>query len=112
MPDTATVLPPVDRAHLREMTMGDAVLAREVLALFDRQLAIMLRRLPAADAAAKSDLAHALKGSARGIGAWRVADAATLVGLTGDAMALKDLAEAVAEVRAEIARLLKEDKLF
>jgi HPt (histidine-containing phosphotransfer) domain-containing protein len=106
--DVATI----DRAHLKAMTMGDATLAREVLALFDRQGAMMMRRLPGADARTKAEMAHALKGSARGIGAWRVADAATLVEIAGDAVALKELNDVVAEARAEIALVLKEDSPF
>ncbi|MGZ8397382.1 MAG: Hpt domain-containing protein [Rhodoplanes sp.] len=102
----------IDRAHLKAMTMGDATLARDVLALFDRQGAMMMKRLPGADAKTKAELAHALKGSARGIGAWRVADAATLVEIAGDAIALKELNEVVAEARAEIALVLKEDTPF
>ena len=102
----------IDRAHLKAMTMGDETLAREVLALFDRQGAMMMKRLPGADAKAKAEMAHALKGSARGIGAWRVADAATLVEIAGDAIALKELDEAVAEARTEIALVLKEASPF
>ena len=102
----------IDRAHLKAMTMGDAALARDVLALFERQGAMMMKRLPGADAKAKAEMAHALKGSARGIGAWRVADAATLVEIAGDAIALKELDEAVAEARMEIALVLKEASPF
>ncbi len=102
----------IDRGHLKAMTMGDETLAREVLALFDRQGAIMMKRLPGADARAKAEMAHALKGSARGVGAWRVADAATLVEIAGDAMALKELDDVVAEARAEIARVLKDASPF
>ena len=102
----------IDRAHLKAMTMGDEALARDVLALFERQSAMMMKRLPGADAKTKAEIAHALKGSARGIGAWRVADAATLVELAGDAIALKELNDALAEARAEIALVLKEDSPF
>ena len=109
---TETDIAAIDRAHLKAMTMGDETLAREVLALFDRQGAMMMKRLPGADAKAKAEMAHALKGSARGIGAWRVADAATLVEIAGDAIALKELNDVVAEVRAEIALVLKEASPF
>jgi HPt (histidine-containing phosphotransfer) domain-containing protein len=102
----------IDRAHLKAMTMGDATLARDVLSLFDRQGAMMMKRLPGADAKAKAEMAHTLKGSARGIGAWRVADAATLVEIAGDAIAIKELNDVVAEVRAEIALVLKEASPF
>ncbi|WP_080901153.1 Hpt domain-containing protein [Rhodopseudomonas palustris] len=67
-------LEPLDLAHLARMTLGDAGLEREVLALFVAQadsLMAILAALPD-DAAA---LAHTLKGSARAIGAFGVADA-------------------------------------
>jgi hypothetical protein len=111
MTDSVT-LAPIDLPHLKQMTMGDGVLAREVLTLFDRQLSIMMKRMTAADSRAKGEVAHALKGSARGIGAWRVADAAALAEVAGDAVTLRDLEDAIAEVRADIARLLKRDALF
>jgi HPt (histidine-containing phosphotransfer) domain-containing protein len=65
----------IDRAHLKAMTMGDETLAREVLELFVAQAASLIARLTTLpkDAAA---LAHQLKGSARGIGAMTVAEAA------------------------------------
>ncbi|ABD08537.1 Hpt protein [Rhodopseudomonas palustris HaA2] len=65
----------IDEAHLARMTLGDKSLAREVLTMFSAQasrLAAVLSSWPA-DAAA---LAHTLKGSARAIGAFAVADAA------------------------------------
>lgn len=109
MQDTVVDLTAIDRTHLREMTMGDDVLAREVLALFDRQAAIMMKRLPLANVAEKGEMAHALKGSARGIGAWKVADAAALVEIAGDPVALKELNEALADAQADIARMLREN---
>ena len=96
----------IDLAHLRRMTLNDAVLEREVLGLFDRQSSTMLERLPKAAPEELPALAHALKGSARGIGAWRVADAAAkLEG--GNHAALAVLVDAVSEVRAAIATILR-----
>jgi HPt (histidine-containing phosphotransfer) domain-containing protein len=66
----------IDRAHLTRMTLGDKSLEREVLQLFDRQSELLLARMHDAPASAIATLAHTLKGSARGIGAWRVAEAA------------------------------------
>jgi HPt (histidine-containing phosphotransfer) domain-containing protein len=66
---------PIDVEHLRRMTLGDAALEREVLAMFSSQaihLVGTIASLPK-DAGA---LAHKLKGSARAIGAFEVADAA------------------------------------
>ena len=64
----------IDDDHLRQMTLGDRGLEREVLEIFVRQAALMLRRISGAKPALAA--AHTLKGSARGIGAWRVAHAA------------------------------------
>ncbi|MGP9811525.1 Hpt domain-containing protein [Rhodopseudomonas sp. NSM] len=66
---------PIDAAHLERMTLGDKSLEREVLTIFSAQAASLVAVLSSwpADAAA---LAHTLKGSARAIGAFAVADAA------------------------------------
>ena len=92
---------PIDIEHLRRMTLGDASLEREVLAMFSAQAVGLVGTLAAlpADAAA---LAHTLKGSARAIGAFRVADAAArleaLLQNGGDpAEALAELDDAVAQ---------------
>ena len=69
----------LDETHLDRMTLGDRRLEREVLELFLRQTTIMLGRIVGAEPALAAAAAHTLKGSARGIGAWRVARAAELV---------------------------------
>ncbi len=61
------------------MTLGDRRLEREVLELFLRQTTILLNRIADADPPLAAAAAHTLKGSARGIGAWRVARAAELL---------------------------------
>ena len=95
----------IDRAHLRQMTFSDAVLEREVLGLFDRQAASMLELIPVAKPEALPALVHAVKGSARGIGAWRVARAAAA--LEADPQAnTAALVAALAEARAAIAKIL------
>jgi HPt (histidine-containing phosphotransfer) domain-containing protein len=68
---------PVDLAHLAEQTFGDAELEREVLALFERTAGIYLLRLKGAlRLRERREAAHLISGSARGIGAWRVAELA------------------------------------
>jgi HPt (histidine-containing phosphotransfer) domain-containing protein len=67
---------PIDDEHLAQMTFGDRHLEREVLEIFRRQAAIMLGRIGGVEPAAAAAAIHTLKGSARGIGAWRVARAA------------------------------------
>lgn len=66
----------LDEDHLARMTLGDRALAREVLELFVRQSAMMLDRVADMGPARLAETAHTLTGSARGIGAWRVARAA------------------------------------
>ena len=64
----------IDLVHLARQTLGDRDLEREVLDLFVTQARTILDRLQASpDLRARSDLAHTLKGSARSVGAWRVA---------------------------------------
>ena len=65
----------IDTAHLDRMTLGDEALQREVLTLFVRQSTDLVARMATfpADMAA---IAHTLKGSARGIGAFSAAASA------------------------------------
>jgi HPt (histidine-containing phosphotransfer) domain-containing protein len=103
---------PVDLVHLARTTLGDRALEREVLQLFDRQSSILIARMRTAAPAGVAALAHTLKGSARGIGAWRVARAAERVELAGasgqvTAEALDGLAAASDEARTVIAELLR-----
>jgi HPt (histidine-containing phosphotransfer) domain-containing protein len=97
----------IDRAHLRRMTFADSALEREVLGLFDKQAASMLELIPIAEPGALPALAHAVKGSARGIGAWRVAEAAAVLEMApaGNRAPLK---AALAEARAAIGKILAE----
>ncbi len=77
---------PVDLAHLARHTFGDRGLQQEVLALFENQSAIWMERLKrAGDAGEMSEAAHSLKGSARGIGAWQVAELAERLEVDGKA---------------------------
>ena len=79
-PDLARVgEEPIDFTHLFCMTLGDHGLEREVLALFDRQVHMLIARMGEVDPSSVPALAHTIKGSARGIGAWPVARAAAAV---------------------------------
>jgi len=107
VPDDA----PIDMAHLRRMTMGDSAVEREVLAMFAAQATDLTERL-AKDQAEAERLAHTLKGSARAIGAFRVAEAAADVeaAIRFDrpiAEPVRALRGAVAEARGAIDLLLK-----
>lgn len=74
---------PVDLVHLARYTGGDADLNAEVLQLFLDQSAQLLEQLHAAlenrDHKSWREIAHSLKGAARGIGAFAMADAAAAV---------------------------------
>ena len=67
---------PIDLIHLRRMTLGDSALERQVLAMFLTQADRLLRELGALSSDAGA-LAHTLKGSARAVGAFGVADQAS-----------------------------------
>lgn len=71
---------PVDLVHLARYTGGDAALNAEVLQLFVNQANDLVVRmnnvLEAGDTKTWREVAHSLKGAARGIGAFAMADAA------------------------------------
>jgi HPt (histidine-containing phosphotransfer) domain-containing protein len=68
----------IDTGHLERQTMGDAGLKAEILGLYQRQARLALLRLTSACSAEEGrDIAHSIKGASLGIGAWRVAQAAT-----------------------------------
>ena len=103
---------PIDIAHLRRMTLGDAALEREVLTMFSAQASRLVETLVALPADAPA-LAHTLKGSARAIGAFAVGDAAahleTLIKHGGDtAEALSELDDAVAAARRAIDAMVRQ----
>ena len=103
----------IDTAHLSRMTLGDHALEIQVLELFDRQADLLTARMREVAPAGVATLAHTLTGSARGIGAWRVADAAEAleraVGETTNLVpALTRLAAAVEDARLAIGGLLKD----
>jgi len=90
----------IDDDHLRRMTLGDRALEREVLEIFARQAALMLRRIAGAEPALAAAAAHTLKGSARGIGAWRVALAAEQLEQAASEPGGEALAAAIAKLEA------------
>jgi HPt (histidine-containing phosphotransfer) domain-containing protein len=102
---------PIDFEHLKRMTLGDAGLEQEVLAMFAAQSAKLMAALAALPADAGA-LAHTLKGSARAIGAFGVAEAATrLEAVFADgadpSSLLTELGSAVALARAAIDAVLR-----
>lgn len=65
----------IDLEHLDAYTAGDEALMDEVFSLFREQVEIWIKLLtPDAPGGSFRDAAHTLKGSARGIGAWKLAE--------------------------------------
>jgi HPt (histidine-containing phosphotransfer) domain-containing protein len=102
---------PIDVAHLGRMTLDDVRLKHEVLAMFSAQSARLLDTLATLPMEAAA-LAHTLKGSAKAIGAFAVAEAAArleavLAGGGDPSEALAELADAVALARTAIDAMLR-----
>ncbi len=70
----------VDLGHLARYTGGDEAINAEILKLFDTQTSELVERLQAIldarDAKSWKEVTHTLKGAARGVGAFELADAA------------------------------------
>jgi HPt (histidine-containing phosphotransfer) domain-containing protein len=108
---------PIDLIHLARQTMGDRDLETELLHLFRRQAGQIMERLsadlPGDSIPWRADLAHTLKGSARAIGATRVAIKAEIYevqvrdGAPNLKPALGALKSAVDEACGAIADLLR-----
>ncbi len=109
---------PIDYAFLDRYTGGDNQIRQDVLRIFRSQARLWLAEFdPALPDVSWYALSHSLKGSARGIGAFALADLAE----TAEAMdhgsqgkeaclaartaILEDIAEALDEVQAEIDRI-------
>jgi HPt (histidine-containing phosphotransfer) domain-containing protein len=103
---------PIDFDHLQRMTLGDSGLEREILGMFSSQSARIFEELATLPAEASAH-AHTLKGSARAIGAFGVADAAALLETalssgSDPAQPLAMLGTAIAEARAAINLILQQ----
>lgn len=97
---------PVDLVHLARQTMGDRDLEREVLCLFVQQALSARDRIADAGESERLNLAHGLKGSARGVGAFAVADcAAEIERQPNDARIVGKLGMLIEEVRDFIAAI-------
>jgi|CXWL01.1.fsa_nt_gi HPt (histidine-containing phosphotransfer) domain-containing protein len=96
----------VDYDHLRNQAAGNIDVMREVLGLFVTHCEQVLTELEsAADAKAWKQWTHTLKGSARGIGAFAVAEAAAEAERHSmDKSKLAPIRAAFAEARAFIGK--------
>ncbi|MER8636940.1 Hpt domain-containing protein [Mesorhizobium sp. M0954] len=97
---------PIDLAHLARQTMGDRSLEQEVLTLFVQQALSVRDKIVDADVRQRLLLAHGLKGSARGVGAFAIADCASAIECRPeDASTLKRLGSLIEEVRDFVAAI-------
>lgn len=67
---------PIDLAHLARQTFGSRDLERDVLDLFVNQTRGLVAGIAATAGNERAALVHRLKGSARGVGATRIAELA------------------------------------
>lgn len=111
-PPLAPSEPVIDLEHLSRMTLGEHDLEREVLGLFDQQAVMLLARMAREEPRVVGAFAHTLAGSARRIGAWKVAEAAAAVeraarepGAIALTAVMDDLVAAVAAAHAAIGEL-------
>lgn len=97
---------PVDLVHLARQTMGDRALEQEILALFVQQATLVRDQIVAASTTERLRLAHSLIGSARGVGAFAIADCAVEIERRpDDRQVLKRLAGLIEEMRDFIAAI-------
>ncbi len=101
---------PVDLVHLARHTLGNRDLEREILQIFVRQSALYMDRLRGAKTGTERQMAaHTIKGSARGIGAWEVADLAEVIeSRNGAREAIKALAASIEKTNRFISGLLSD----
>jgi HPt (histidine-containing phosphotransfer) domain-containing protein len=94
----------LDEEHLAHMTLGDRRLERDVLEIFVRQSADTLDLIrdcvAGRELAGTAAAAHAMIGSARAIGAWRVTQAAEQVERIADAGNEQELDQAIRALKA------------
>lgn len=98
-----------DRAHFAMMTGEDAALQAEIIAMFRVQALLWSRLLiPDAPTVTWADAAHTAKGSAKGLGLWRLAEACEEAERLGRAGAVEGdmVAAALARVRDALAEAL------
>ena len=98
---------PVDRVHLARYTLGNLELETEVLQLFVEQAPMTLASL--GSAVTPRDwhaAAHTLKGSARAVGAWAVAECAERAERLTPGSDSREKAAAVAAVEAALAEVV------
>ncbi len=104
----------IDFDHLVQVTGGDRKTMQELLRLFDLNIDMLLALIASEEPRIAAARAHTLAASARAIGAWNVADAATMFErlalrpgpLTLSAV-MNQLSRAATEAQIEIKSLLE-----
>lgn len=97
---------PIDLVYLSRQTLGDRALEEEVLGMFVQQLAAARENLAAANEADRRMIAHTLKGTARGLGAFKLGNCAAAIEDTPENEALiARLSKAIDEVRDFVAAI-------
>ncbi len=97
----------LDLVHLDRQTMGDAGLRSEVLQLMLAELDALLPQIAAQEGPTRRDLAHRLKGAARGVGAFALGAVAERIERGPDRPGLVAELEARAQdLRAFVAALM------
>jgi HPt (histidine-containing phosphotransfer) domain-containing protein len=110
-PCCASANNPVDLVHLSRQSLGDRSLELEILQLFHSQSQLYLGRLQNAKTADERRFAaHTVIGSARGLGAWRVAaEAEAVEKFCARGCDISALSDAVQEANLYIEELLADN---
>lgn len=87
-PPAVSTADPIDLRHLAAQSMNDRAIEAEVLDLFACQAGLLRAEIAGARGEERRRLAHTLKGSARGVGAFAVAVCAEAVEADPDDEAL------------------------
>jgi HPt (histidine-containing phosphotransfer) domain-containing protein len=98
---------PIDLVHLARQTLGDRSLEREIMVLMLRQIEQCAARLDLATDADRGRLAHSIKGAARNVGAFALAERSqALEDAPGDADASRAMLAEMRRAASFIATLL------
>ncbi|MBX3578118.1 MAG: Hpt domain-containing protein [Rhizobiaceae bacterium] len=97
---------PIDMPHLSRQTLGDREVERDVLRMFVQQSTLVRDRIGGATIPERLQLAHGLKGAARGVGAFPIASCLTEIEQEPDNRRLfAKLARLIDEVRDFVAAI-------
>jgi len=106
---------PIDIEHLARMCGGDQATMQKMLSVFDVQADLLLARMSGEGPKAAAARAHSLAVSARGVGAWKLAECAEdfekhvlQPGTITLNPAMRRLSAAVSEVHTAIGSLLSQ----